>query len=419
MRAHTFAAVPPRSLAGLLAGCLGLGTALADSGTIFGTIELDNEQTVTGVMRWGEQESHWIHHFNGDKAEPFDLDLLSSDDRETVEANLPGPRFEVGGHVIELVRWLGTSDLQRQSFAVEFGLIREIEPQGGERVKLTLVDGSTIEARGGSDDIGAEIDVMTSTGNVRDVSWDDVERIRFHAPDSAAPAFPQYLYGKVRTRDTTYVGFVDWDQDERYPDEELDGDVDGEERSITFAAIRKIKNLGESSLVTLTDGTELTMSDTNDVNSENRGIIVHMADIGRVLVPWSAFEEVEFTPQPDNLPRYADFASGGPIQARVKGQNQEFSGNLIFDLDHRHQGEMLHGKDEAGVQFQIPWRHITRLVRQEDNRCEVLLRNGQTLALGRDPDVTGANSGVAVQQSGGKARYLAWTDVKEIETRSP
>ena len=87
MRAQNFAAV----MSCCLIGGLGIGTALADSGTIFGTIELDNDQTVTGVMRWGEQESHWIHHFNGDKAEPFDLDLLSSDDREIVEANLPGP----------------------------------------------------------------------------------------------------------------------------------------------------------------------------------------------------------------------------------------------------------------------------------------------------------------------------------------
>lgn len=401
----------------VLIGFSAMTASAADTGVIFGTIELADDQSITGTMRWGGQESHWVHHFNGDKAEPFDLDSLSREDRQQVEANLPGPRFEVNGHVIELVRWLGRSELQRQAFAVEFGQIRELKPDG-ERVTLTLVDGSTIEADGGSDDIGAQVDVMTLAGDIRNVDWDDIRRVRFHAPDQpGSPQFPPYLYGQVKTRDTTYTGFIDWDRDERYPDEELDGEVNGEDRAVTFAAIRSIANQGESSLVTLTDGTELSMSGTNDVNSENRGIIVHTTDTGWVLIPWSTFESVRFQPHPPGLPTYTELGSSEPIKARVKTRSEELTGNLAFDLDQRSRGEMLRGKLESGEQFKIPWRLIERLSPNSDNTCTVTLRSGRALKLGRNPDVTQANAGVAIfDPAGSNSRYVTWDQVTEIQT---
>ncbi len=385
-----------------------------DRGHLYGSVELDDGRTLTGTLRWDEQEATWIHHFNGDKAQPFDLSTLDDDDREVIEKNLPGPRFEVNGHVIELARWLGSSKLQPQFFSIEFGHIAEIEMQGGERVTLTLRNGSKLQANGGSDDIGASIEILTEPDLVEELNWKDIKKVRFHAPENPAPAFPDYMYGKVETRSGVFEGFVDWDQDERYPEDELDGDVNGVEQSIRFSAIVSIENQGESSLVTLKDGRVLSMSDTNDVNSENRGIAMYISDVGKVMVPWSSFQKVTYSQAPDSLPRYADFADYGPIGVQVSTDVDTASGELVFDLDHQHQGEMLHGKDTAGLQFEIPWRLIQRLSPGDSNNAQVALKSGLVLNLGKDPDVTGSNLGIAVIQKAG-VKYLAWESVKAIE----
>ncbi|MEM6573061.1 MAG: hypothetical protein AAF736_02230 [Pseudomonadota bacterium] len=388
-----------------------------DQGHIYGTVLLDDDSEVTGTIRWGEQEANWIHHFNGDKAEPFDLSQLPDDDRERIEDSLPGPRFEFNGHVIELVRWLGSSDLQAQSFSVEFGQLSQLETLGGDRVRLTLRDGTTLEANGGSDDIGADIEVLGASGQVQQIDWRDIEQVRFHAPEATAPTFSPYLYGRVETRSGAFEGFVDWDRDERYPEDELDGDVDGREQAVKFSTIRTITNQGESSLVELVDGVTQSMSDTNDVNSENRGIVVHAAGLGRVLVPWSAFEKVSFFNAPDNLPRYAEFSDAGPIKARVSGAEGTAEGELMFDLDQGHEGEMLRGKDASGLQFELPWQYIQRVTPQENNTATVTLRSGQVLELGKDPDVTGSNLGIAVVQKD-RVQYVPWEGLNGIEVQN-
>ncbi|MFK7957977.1 MAG: hypothetical protein AB8B96_17890 [Lysobacterales bacterium] len=385
-----------------------------DQGWLYGTVELDDDRVLTGTLRWDEQEAAWTHHFNGDKARPFDLSALDDADREAIESNLPGPRFEINGHVIELVRWLGSEELQPQFFSLEFGHIAELEVRGGERVRLTLRDGSVLDADGGSDDIGADVEVLTGPGQIEVLDWDSISKIRFHAPETAPERFSPYMYGQVQTRNGTFEGFVDWDQDERYPEDELDGDVDGAEQSIRFSTIVSIQNEGESSRVELKDGRTLSMSDTNDVNSENRGIVIYMADMGKVMVPWTAFEKVTYFDPSDNLPSYAEYADYGPINAQVVHNNTTTSGFLVFDLDQQHQGEMLRGKDAAGIQYEIPWRLIERLT-PENNTARVLLKSGRSLTLGKDPDVTGSNLGIGVKTDGTSVTFIPWESLSDLK----
>ena len=294
-------------------GLVAAGTVTAsDLGLIHGTITLDDDSELTGVMRWGEQEVLWIHHFNGDKAEPFDLSALPDKDREHIEDNLPGPRFEFNGHTIELARWLGSSELRPQPFAIEFGHIDQLVPDGGEHVIVTLRDGSVVHLDGGSDDIDTELEILTAGGSRHEVDWDEIEKVRFHAPDQTTASFPAHLHGVVSTRDGDFTGYVEWDHDERFPEEELDGDDEtGQERSIDFGSILSITSRGASSLVVLTDGTQTVLSGTNDVDADNRGIVVTVPGLGRLDVPWTAFEKVTFSPPAVPPPAYADFAGGG------------------------------------------------------------------------------------------------------------
>ncbi len=386
----------------------------ADQGWLYGTVQLDDDREITGSLRWGEQEAAWIHHFNGDKAQPFDLTKLDDDDREAIESNLPGPRFEINGHVVELVRWLGSSQLQPQFFSLEFGHIAELEVVGNDRANLTLRDGTILEVDGGSDDVGADIEIMTAPGQIETLDWDNVSLVRFHAPQSAAARFSPYMYGRVETRNGSFEGFVDWDQDERYPEDELDGDVDGEEQSIRFSAIVSIQNEGESSKVVLKDGRTLSMSDTNDVNSDNRGIVIYMADLGKVVVPWSAFEKVTYFTPPSNLPDYQSFADYDAINAQVTHDGEATNGQLVYDLDQQHEGEMLRGKDATGIQYEIPWRLIERLT-PENNTAKLSIKGGRSLTIGKDPDVTGSNLGIGIKTQGNSVKFVPWESVNDLK----
>lgn len=393
--------------------------ASQDLGLIHGTITLDDKTELVGVMRWSGQEVLWIHHFNGDKRDPFNLAELPTADRERIEKNLPGPRFNFNGHTVELVRWLGSSELQRQPFGIEFGFISQLEPGRGESVTLTLRDGSTVELDGGSDDIEAKIELLTGDGTRHEVDWDDITLVRFHSPESAVASFPAHLHGIVQTRQGEYEGYIEWDHDERFPDEELDGDdPDGREQSIEFGAIASIVNQGESSLVTLLNGTETVLSDTNDVNSQNRGIVVTVPNLGRVDVPWSAFERARFRPPSSPPPGYAAFSSAGPIQATVyTSEDTNIKGSVIFDLDHRHRGEMVTGHDQTGIEFRVPWQRIVQIEPATGRTSQVTLNNGSKLQLGRDPDVTGSNHGLLITGSGSAPPvYLPWENIVRIAT---
>ncbi len=402
-----------------LAGLLGVAAA-EDNGRIYGTVVLRDGGEVTGALRWDDEELLWLHHFNGNKAAAFDLNELAARDRELILANQPGPQIEIDGHLVELARWLGGGELRPQFFGLEFGAIAALEPGRGDQVKITLRDGSVIEADGGSNDIGSpDIQVMVGDGSVQTTDWDDIERIAFSAPATPAPEFPPHLYGRVRTDAGDFEGFVEWDQDERRASERLDGEVDGIDEEIEFGSIRSIAKEGDGSRVTLTDGEQKLVTGTNDVNSENRGIVVTGPAFGQVEIPWTAFQEVTFFSPPAELPRYADFAELKVLSGSVTGRDgRRHAGALVFDLDQFHQGECLEGRGN-GVLYRIPLRLIAALEPIDARHTRVELVTGAALVLGVRNDVTEDNGGVVVRNPGREPAYLPWREVKTIEFNPP
>lgn len=139
-----------------------------------------------------------------------------------------------------------------------------------------------------------------------EVEWDEFESIRFHDP-AVEVGYEEFdgghrLSGTVLTRDgEEYSGWIKWDADEEYSWEMLDG----EDRNIVFdvefgkiAAIER--DSSRSALVTLTDGRVLEMEGSNDVNEDNKGILVQVDEDDRsrtggwVLIDWRDFQEIRF-----------------------------------------------------------------------------------------------------------------------------
>ena len=63
---------------------------------------------------------------------------------------------------------------------------------------------------------------------------------------------------------------------------------------IAFGEIACIENLGDKSQVQLLNGKTVTLHGSNDVNSENRGIVVNAKDVGQIEIPWKVFSSVCF-----------------------------------------------------------------------------------------------------------------------------
>ncbi len=129
--------------------------------------------------------------------------------------------------------------------------------------------------------------LLTGAGEIK-LKWDRIDEIRFMStPASIKKTFGAPIYGTVYTeKGDEFRGYIQWDHDERLSVDELDGDNRDGEMSIAFSKIKSIEKEGNGSLVILEGGREFKLRGSNDVNNENRGIIVNVSEFGRVDIPW-------------------------------------------------------------------------------------------------------------------------------------
>ncbi|HEX9886862.1 MAG TPA: hypothetical protein VGA70_10255, partial [Longimicrobiales bacterium] len=132
------------------------------------------------------------------------------------------------------------------------------------------------------------------------VRWGEFEALRFHAPREAT-GYDDFdggsrLRGTVRTEmGDSHTGWIRWDNDEEYSWEILDGEFRGVVYDVELGLVSRIaKRSNRSAEVTLRDGRVLEMEGSNDVDRNNKGILIELDDGSRVLVDWYDFSEVLF-----------------------------------------------------------------------------------------------------------------------------
>ena len=397
------------------------GISLADSGRIYGTVNTNDGDSITGAISWDDEEVFWTDHFNGNKAEPTDLSRLSAADQELILDRQPGPQLDFNGTTIELVKWFSGGTLEPQDFYLEFGSISIIEPLGGDKVKVTLRDNSVIQGDGGSNDLGADVMVRSDDGTLHEIDWDDIKTVVFAADSEEAASVGEHLYGKVKTKSGDFQGKVQWDHDERVGSEKLDGDVDDNEVSIEFSnivSITKVKTKEKNgSQVVTKDGSNRFMDGTNDVDDDNRGIYVDDPRFGRVDVTWEHFISVEFIRDPGQQPlaTYADFEQVGRLHGTVVLQDgTSISGHLTYDVDESTSAEMISGRTEAGLRYMIPLRLVSSIIREDEETVRVKMIKGNDLTLHGERDVNHKNNGIIIDVENEGAKYIEWQLVKSI-----
>lgn len=377
-----------------------------NSGFLYGTVETDSGNTYKGFLRWGTEEAFWDDHFNSTK-DDIEYKRPDDDERDRERIEIFGVTIGFrGGH-----RW-GHSKV----LTVRYGDIAKIEPRGGDRARVTLRNGTEMDLDGGSNDMGASVTVLdASLGEIK-LRWREIERITFkEAPAGAEPPATR-LYGKVKTRDGDFEGFVQWDLQECLSTDELDGESDDGDLSIEMGRIKAIEKRNRSgAYVELRDGRRLLLEDTNDVDHSIDGIFVEDERFGRVELDWDSFERVDFTVADGSGRGYDDYAVAEPLTGRVIDEDDvSLTGRIVFDLDEAESWEILHG-DLDDIEYHIPFEMVAVVEPAGRDSSFVTLKNGLELELEDSQDVSDSNDGILVIDADGDETYVKWRDVKRIE----
>jgi hypothetical protein len=392
----------------LAAAALCSSSASADnSGFLYGTVETEGGNTYTGFLRWGTEEAFWDDHFNSmkDETEYANRRERDDDDREEIEifGIKIGFRGDHWGHGNKIL-------------VLRYGDIKEIEPSRNDRARVTLKNGTVLELDGGSNDMGASVTVTDdSLGEVK-LRWREIDRIVFKAAPAGAEPPATRLYGKVKTRDQTFEGYVQWDLQEGLSTDELDGESEDGDMSIEMGRIKAIEKRNRSGAwVELRDGRRILLEDTNDVDHSIDGIFVEDARFGRVELDWDAFERVDFLVPEESGRGYDDYRPAKPLTGTVTDEDgKKHTGQIVFDLDEAESWEMLQG-DLDDIEYHIPFEMIRSVEPVSRDSSIVVLKNGQELELEDSQDVSDSNDGILVIADDGKETYIRWRDLEKIE----
>ena len=385
-------------------GALAAGS---DGGYLYGTVTTEDGTRYTGQLRWGTEEAFWDDVFNSTKRDNPNVDYLDDDELDDLGRD-------------DRSWWKRAFNTDRSDsshlFAVRFGDLRAIEVMSGDRVEVTFKDGATMRLEGGSNDIGARITVVDEeVGTIR-IKWNRVERIDFtETPSTLRDKLGEPLFGTVETRHGSFTGYVQWDHQECLTADKLDGESRDGDMAIEFGDIRSIEKQRRGSRVTLKSGREIELRGSNDVDDDNRGVVVKSPEFGKVKVGWDDFKRVVFEDVPSVEPAgYADFPAPREIAGSVSTRDGDrLRGRIVYDLDEAWDYELLHGSQDD-TQFTIPFRLIARIEPDGRKRAVVELRSGRRLKLEDSQDVTSDHDGLLVFTGSRNPEYVRWKDVREI-----
>jgi hypothetical protein len=382
---------------------------------IYGRVTTDDGTVYEGRLQFGgDEEAFWGQYFNGSKAENPWAAYVPAEELTEDEP------LEIFGFKIN---WKGQVNLSRL-FMARFGDIARVESNGWD-LRVTLKSGTQLELDlFAADDFADGIRVWDAMRGIEDIEEREMRSIDFLAATGEPGAVPDRLRGTVSTRGAgDFSGFIEWGPEQSLGSDELYGDTAKGERGLRFDRIRSIVQHSPGNwLVTLHGGEEIR-SENREVPSHN-GIYVDDQRYGRVLIPWKAFERVDFGPG-ERGPVYDEFPAGRPLTGEVTTRDgHRISGRLVYDLDESETTETLDAQSQ-GVDYNIPFGLIASIVLPDTEergaaRATVALTSGEVLQMDLAGDLGRQNLGMLVFVSGNsRAEYIRWTEIMQIRFDRP
>ena len=387
------------------------------AGFIHATVTWPSGDSKTGFLRWSDEEAFWDDLFQSGYrdlvwGEYADADQLRADRRKEY--------FATHGLVDRLMYSIHEdkkNPLGSRIFVSRFGDLRSIEIHDGADDYVVTADGARHQIGGYGSDAGARLRLYVPGEEMEKIRWNDLSGIVFSPAPAGAVPYAERLYGRLESTEGPLEGFIQWDQSECTSSDILDGKVEREDVKTPMGEIRSITRARDNSAdLVLKDGTTRNLSGSNDVDSGNRGIMVEVADFGRITVPWNRFVSLTFSEGHGSGPGRSSYDNGGPLQGQVTDTaGNVHAGRLVFDLDEAWRWDLFNGKDSRGLEYNLPFHNLARLEPGPDNTCRVTLRGGQVLELGEDQDTGRENAGVLVfATAGAEPVHVIWSDVRNI-----
>lgn len=387
-----------------------------DSGRIYGEITTAEGDTFEGFIRWDKNEGSWVDILDATKELPKRSTYKEArrkyrDRKATIEIF----GIKIGKSSSRGSGWWSTAQL-----GIRFGHIRTLDVIDDDAVLLTLKSGQEIELSGSCSDIGSgirEIIIEDEHEGEIELVWDDLETITFMAaPSGLESNLGERLYGTLATRrGDEYTGFVCWDVDELFPTDILDGDEKHRSRKIKFGKIASIERYSSSGAkVTLTNGNQMVLRGTNDVDDDNRGIVISDPGFGQVTVKWDEFDRLDFTKAPHQV-RYQEFDGGRRLTGTVYTEDGDsYTGTIRWDDDEEYTWEILNG-DYRDVEFDIELGLIKSIEKRSRNSSIVTVWDDRSFRLRGSNDVDEDNKGIFVTLPDGDEVEIEWEDFDRLE----
>ncbi len=191
---------------------------------------------------------------------------------------------------------------RNRSRKIQFDKIASIERYSSNGATVNFQNGESIVLRGTNDVDDSNRGIIISDPDFGQVivDWDEFDKLEFKHPrgDVAYNDFKESrpLRGTVYTEDgDKYTGTIRWDDDEAFTWEILDGNFRDIQFDIEMGKIKTIeKRSSRSSIVTLLDGRQFRLRDSNDVDRDNKGIFVKNGDGDETVIEWDDFSKVDF-----------------------------------------------------------------------------------------------------------------------------
>ena len=393
--------------------------AQSTSPFMYGEVETVDGDIYKGHIRWGTDEVYWVELFNAAKRSNDFLKFLSKKEVDELNEQQEGGSSWLGIDLGVLSIWEDRFSRTQHQLDIQFGDIKVVEPAGRSRARLTLKNGVIVEADGSSyTDLGTSVVIHDFELGDFPIKWDRIKEVRFSAaPKGSDAGFGTPIYGVVNAgRKGSFKGLIQWDTDERFMDEILNGEDRDGKREIPFRSIKTISKKGNGVDVVLHSGRDFYLTGSNDVNRENRGIVIFDPEIGRVVVPWRDFFDLEIVePKDEWTLTYEDFNKPNGISGTVVTiDGEEYKGLLAYDLDEAWEFEVLDANDDE-VAYQIPFRHIKSIIPKNYNYSSVILKNGANLLLGGARDVSEQNDGILIFTSkNAEPIYVRWSKIDQV-----
>jgi hypothetical protein len=388
--------------------------AAGDPGRLYGKIYTTDDKVFEGAIRWDKNEASWDDILDGNKSlDDSHYKKYKRERKGTKRVTVFGVEIYREGDDEYYINWSN----QAQS-GIRMGHIKILIPDDDDRAILILQSGQKVEIENSSTDIGdgmRELLIDDKKEGVLEMFWDDIDSVVFGSTPGSEEGFGKRLYGKVATRQgETYTGFISWDVDEVFDTDILDGREDNHRRKIEFGRIKSIeRRTSNSSLVTLKEGREMRLEDSNDIDSGNRGIAISDPSLGRIIVAWDEFDFVEFL-EPPAGPSHENFDGGRKLHGTVYTEDgDKFTGDIKWDDDEEYSWELLDGKCDD-VDFDIEFGFVKAIEKVSSRSSRVILNDGRSFKLKDSNDINSENKGIYIN-SGDDEIEVDWQDFQRVE----